>query len=281
MNAATKPSAGLATISCGGAELAELAVDDDPDQVGERRRVLVVVGHEQRGQPELAEELLELATHRDLRVRVERRERLVEQQDARVARERPGERDALPLAARQLARPRLRKMRDPEPLEVLVDALAARRRHVLAHGHVREERVLLEDEPDAPLVGLAEDPAPTRRTRRRHRARCARLAGVTQTGDRAEHRGLAGAGRAHERERPRHLRSTESTNVRRGNVNEVARDATDQRRLVGGARGEHRAEPAGALAVKSFTVIRMATLKITRSALIASEMSRPFGSSKA
>ena len=90
--------------------------------------VLVVVRDEQRRQPELAQELLQLAAHRDLRVRVERRERLVEQQHARVARERAGERDALPLAARELGRPRLREVRDPEALEVLVGALRARRR---------------------------------------------------------------------------------------------------------------------------------------------------------
>ncbi len=40
-----------------------------------------------------------------------------------------------------------------------VHPLASRVGDVLADGHVREERVLLEDEPDAPLVGLAEDPA--------------------------------------------------------------------------------------------------------------------------
>src|SRR5262249_40357132 len=50
-----------------------------------------------------------------------------------------------------------REVGDAKALEVLVDAAATRVRHVLPHGHVREERVLLEDEPDAPLVGLAED----------------------------------------------------------------------------------------------------------------------------
>ena len=57
---------------------------------------------------------------------VERRERLVEQQDLRVARERAGERDALALAARELAGPRVGEVRDPEALEVLVDGLAPR-----------------------------------------------------------------------------------------------------------------------------------------------------------
>ena len=44
--------------------------------------------------------------------------------DAGVARERAGERDPLPLAARELRRPRVREVRDPEALEQLVDPLA-------------------------------------------------------------------------------------------------------------------------------------------------------------
>ena len=128
MNDATNPSAGRATSSWAERELAQLAVDDHADAVGERGRVLVVVRDEQRRQAELAQQLLQLAADRDLRVRVERRERLVEQQHAGVARERAGERDALALAAGELGRPRLREVRDPEPLEVLVDAARARRR---------------------------------------------------------------------------------------------------------------------------------------------------------
>ena len=110
------------------AVLVEAAVDDHADLVGQRRGVLVVVGDEQRRQPELAQQLLQLAANGRLRVRVERRERLVEQQHAGVARERAGERDALALAARELGRLRVREVRDAEALEVLVDAPAARRR---------------------------------------------------------------------------------------------------------------------------------------------------------
>ena len=47
---------------------------------------------------------------------------------------------------------------DAEALEVLVSALLACVGHVLAHGQVRKERVLLEDEPDAALVRLAKEP---------------------------------------------------------------------------------------------------------------------------
>ena len=48
-------------------------------------------------------------------------------------------------------------MRDAEALEKLVGALLAGVGDVLAHGQVREERVLLKDETDTALVRLAED----------------------------------------------------------------------------------------------------------------------------
>jgi hypothetical protein len=58
-------------------------------------------------------------------MRVERRERLVEEENGRVARERARQRDALPLAAREIAGSSTGQMRDPKALEQLVDALSA------------------------------------------------------------------------------------------------------------------------------------------------------------
>ena len=253
VNDATNPSAGCATISCGDANWRSFAVDDHADPVGERGRVLVVVRDEQRRQPELAQQLLQLAAHGDLRVRVERRERLVEEQHARVARERAGERDPLALAAGELGRPRLGEMRDPEPLEVLVDPLAPAVGDVLAHVHVREERVLLEDEPDPPLVGLAEDPGLASRTRRRRRARSARTP----------------AGRAR---RPR--------GARRSCPRPRARRARPCPRSRGRARartteGRRRESSAGSSGCRAATperlrMRRIARLMMTSSALIAS-----------
>ena len=103
MKLATNGSAGDATSSAARAALEDPAVDDHADLVGERGGVLEVVGDEDGRQRELAEQLVELDPHRRLRVRIERRQRLVEQQDARLERERPRERDPLALAARQLA----------------------------------------------------------------------------------------------------------------------------------------------------------------------------------
>ena len=93
-----------ATSSAGRPRLAKLAVDDHPDVAGERRGVLEVVRDEQRRDVEPGEQLLQLGADVDLRVRVERGEGLVEEQDLRVAGQRAGERDALPLAAGEAAR---------------------------------------------------------------------------------------------------------------------------------------------------------------------------------
>ena len=101
------------------------------------------------------------------RVGVERRERLVEQQHRRVARERPGQRDPLALAAGEIAGTGAGEVRDPEALEQLVHPRAAAEGDVAADVEVREERVLLEDEPDRPPLGRQVD------CRRRCRTRSA------------------------------------------------------------------------------------------------------------
>src|SRR5690349_18925258 len=85
-------------------------------------------------------------------MRIERAERLVQQEHARPPRERPRERDALALAPRQRARLLLRQMSDPEPLEQPVDRTAAER-DVQLHAEMRKERVVLEYEPDRALLG--------------------------------------------------------------------------------------------------------------------------------
>ena len=91
--------------------------------VGERRRLLEVVRHEHDRDLQALAHLRELALQAAARHLVHRRERLVEQQHLRVARERPRERDALLLAAGELAR-----QRDLEPAEVDELEQLARRR---------------------------------------------------------------------------------------------------------------------------------------------------------
>ncbi len=92
---------------------------------------------------------------------VERTERLVEQQHARLVRECARERDALLLAARQLARQamvvafernELEQLRAPAaPLFAAHAAGTQRELDVVGHGHVAKQRVVLEHEADFAL----------------------------------------------------------------------------------------------------------------------------------
>jgi hypothetical protein len=85
-------------------------------------------------------------------VRVECGERLVEQKEPRPAGEGARERDALALAARERPGALLRERGETEAFEQRVDrSVSASERDVRPHAQVREERVVLEDEPDVPL----------------------------------------------------------------------------------------------------------------------------------
>ena len=109
MNRATNGSTGAATNSAGVADLEQASVHDHADAVGESGRVLEVVGDDEHGEAEPAAGGAARAERPAQRVRVEGRQRLVEQQDARVAGEGAGESDALTLAAGDRARSRFRE----------------------------------------------------------------------------------------------------------------------------------------------------------------------------
>ena len=172
MNEATNGSFGRPTSSPGVPDLTKLAVDDHADAAGERRGVLEIVGDEQDGDVEAGEQLLQLRADVGFRVGIERRERLVEQQHLRVTGERARERDALALPAGEVARARALEVADREAVEVLVGLVTAAVLDVLADGQVREERVVLEDEPDR-VAGPGRARCPRRRrTRPRRRSGC-------------------------------------------------------------------------------------------------------------
>ena len=84
------------------AELLEPALVEHGDAVGHGQRLFLVVRHQDGGGAGEALDALDLDLHVEAQVLVERRERLVEQQDARLDGERAGERDALLLAAGEL-----------------------------------------------------------------------------------------------------------------------------------------------------------------------------------
>ena len=74
--------------------------------------------------PDLVLDPLQLELHLLAELEVERPERLVEEEDARVVDDRPGESDALLLAAGQLRRLALLASREVDELEHLADARA-------------------------------------------------------------------------------------------------------------------------------------------------------------
>ena len=96
-------------------ELLDVAVEHDRDAVRHRQRLLLVVGDEHEGDADLALEQLQLDLHLLAELAVEGAERLVEQQHRRAVHQRPGERDALLLAARQLPRLALGQLASSSP----------------------------------------------------------------------------------------------------------------------------------------------------------------------
>ena len=102
---------------------------------------------------------------------VERGQRLVEEQHARLDREGAGERDALLLAARHLVRIAAGLGSEPDQVEHLVGLLLAGGAvhaaeaeavgHVVPSRHVREQAVRLEDDPHVPPIGGDTGDVPT------------------------------------------------------------------------------------------------------------------------
>ena len=184
-------------------DLLDLTAAHDGDAVAHRERLALVVGHEDERDPDLALDPLELDLHRLAQLQVEGGQRLVEEQGARQVDERPGQGDALLLAAGELGRPaggELGQADDVEHLHRPAAGLGRRHllgpqpeRHVVEHRHVREQGVLLEDRVDVALVrrhvghvdALEHDPAARRQL---------------EAGDHLEQRRLAAARRAEERE---------------------------------------------------------------------------------
>src|SRR5581483_3868239 len=137
-------------------------------------------------------------------LRVECRQRLVEEQHARLDRERAGERDALLHAAGELMRVAVAGVREADELEQVVDALAPvelvpaanpePELDVLPRGHVREQRVRLEDHPHVALVGgdagdvlaVDEDAAAVRTVEACDEAQRGRLAAARRAEEREE-----------------------------------------------------------------------------------------------
>jgi hypothetical protein len=171
----------------------------DRDPVRERQRLVLVVGDVQHGAPGGREHLGQLVEELVAQGPVERSERLVEHQQPGAWRERAGQRDPLLLPAGQLGDPPVLEPAQRDQPEHLVDpgahlvathaAHPRPERHVVGDRAVREQRVVLEHQPDVALVGAAAGEVPV--------VEVDRPAGERfEPGDRPQQRGLPAAGRA-------------------------------------------------------------------------------------
>ena len=171
--------------------------------VGHGHGLELVVRDVDDGRVEVVVEALDLGAHLHAQLGVEIGERLVHQEDARVAHQRPAERDALLLAARQLARLALEQVRDVEhlgapPCTFLSISSLRQLPHLQREGEVLEdrllriERVVLEHHRDVPVLGIevVDHAVADEDVAARHR---------DQPGDEVERRRLAAARRADQR----------------------------------------------------------------------------------
>jgi hypothetical protein len=171
---------------------------ENRDPVAHRQGFTLVVRDIDEGDADLALQRLEFFLHLLAQLQVQRPQRLVEQEHRRAVDQRAGQRDALALAARQLAGLARAHLIELHQRQHLLRAPAALGRGDLAdheavldvveYRHVGEQRVVLEHRVDVALVGrhpLDVDAVDGDMARVR----------LLESGDQAQARGLARAGR--------------------------------------------------------------------------------------
>ena len=164
MKLATNMLTGLAKTCAGRVVLLQEAAVHHRHLVGHGHGLELVVRHVDDGRVEVLVEALDLGAHLHAQLGVEVGERLVHEEDRRIAHQRAAERDALLLAARELARLALEQVGDVEHarglLDLLVDLLVGQLPHLQREGEVlvdrllRIERVVLEHHGDVPVLGI-------------------------------------------------------------------------------------------------------------------------------
>ena len=154
----------------GRADLLDAALIHHHHAIGDFERLFLVVGDEDGGDVDLLMQRTQPLTQFLTHLGIQRAERLVEQQDTRRDRQRPRERNALALAARQLAGVTSSQPIKLHQIEQFLDARADRcviladraglhaqaERDILEHRHVTEQRVMLEHESHLTLAGAAD-----------------------------------------------------------------------------------------------------------------------------
>ena len=193
------------------ADLLDAALVHHRDLMRQRERLALVMRHIHGGDAELPLQTLQLEAHQLAQLRVEVRQRLIEQQQLGFHHQCPRQREPLLLAARQLGRLAIAQMVELDSGEYLhhlgVDFGAAvllladlqRKCGVGENIHVRPDRIRLEYHTEAAPIGRHEDAAPAGIDDRVVDADIARRR-VLQSGNRAQRRGLAAAARTEQRE---------------------------------------------------------------------------------
>ncbi len=200
---ADEAGAGAFVEGAGVAELFDAPGAEDGEAIAEDEGFLLVVGDVEEGDAEVALESAEFDLKLLAELEIEGGERFVEEQDPGSVDERPGEGDALLLAAGQLVGATSREIADLDEGHGFVDAAvefgtghalhAQPEGEVVADVEMREEGVGLEDGVDGAPVGgdgkgvEAVEPELTG-------------VGEVESGDEAEEGGLAAAGGAEEGE---------------------------------------------------------------------------------
>ena len=154
------------------ADLLDHAVAHDNDAVGHRHRLDLVVRHVDRGCLQPLVQLLDFAAHLHAQLGVEIRQRFVEEKHLRIAHNRPPHRDPLTLAAGELARIAREQgcnVKDPRgaphpglDLRPWSAPQLQSEAHVLRHGLVRIERIVLKDHRNVSVFRreIVDDPLP-------------------------------------------------------------------------------------------------------------------------
>ena len=163
MNVATNTLAGRPVELLGCADLLDRAVLDHCHALSERHRLDLVVGHVDSRDAQPFVQVGELGAHRDAQLRVEVRERLVHEVGRGLADDGAPHGDALALAARQLTWLTVEILGEPEHGRCGLHSLSQLRlggtadlqceTEVVAHRHVRVERVVLEDHRHVAVAG--------------------------------------------------------------------------------------------------------------------------------
>ncbi|MNV39841.1 hypothetical protein D3C71_1314320 [compost metagenome] len=139
------------------------ALVHDHDAVRQRQRLGLVVRDQDGGGADGALDAAQFQLHFLAQLGVQVRQRFVQQQHAGPDDQRAGQGHPLLLPARHLCGMAVRQVRQPHQLQrigharfalVLLDPLHLKtKRHVFGHRHVREQRVVLEHQAQAALVG--------------------------------------------------------------------------------------------------------------------------------